>query len=459
MRRILWAMVILAGAAAGAARADPTVTRIKVQELTETEERDTTLERGELVAVYDEAEDDTAAVLRVGDGERAGGRLAVDPAAVRATRTRLLRSDEYALIPAGLATYSNNVWQLLPAREHATGDYGRTGCVQVASMYPIAAVSYCVAVQSNATFATTPATMDADTTNAWITASEQEAILTGDVLFPFEAAISNITVYAWTQPQLIGSTADLRRATTLVRSGTGTRSWADLDAAEALNKETFEAQMDGRWGDDWWRYVAGGAVRLGEEPLWMSATMRQEGSEEGLEWVYRTAMQTDRTILSAVFASGSATNQAFAILACDLTGATVQIWIETRVDFVSEPVIQHRTSLLTGAWTNCVTTTDWPKTETITIDEQSRTAWLLECANPAEGFFRVTGETSESAAVSDYIEFAVGDLRNTGTITAGQGFRAASPFGGTNYVSGLTTNLTVDGANLTFIGGILTGIE
>jgi len=185
MRRILWAMVILAGTAAGAARADPTVTRIKVQELTETEETDTTLERGELVAVYDETEDDTAAVLRVGDGEHAGGRLAVDPAAVRATRTRVLRSDEYALVPTGLASYSNNVWQLLPAREHATGDSGRTGCVHVASMYPIAAVSYCVAVQSNATFATTPATMDADTTNAWITASEQEAILTGDVLFPF----------------------------------------------------------------------------------------------------------------------------------------------------------------------------------------------------------------------------------------------------------------------------------
>ncbi len=459
MRRIWWAMVILAGTTAGAARADPTVTRIKVQELTETEERDTTLERGELVAVYDEAEDDTAAVLRVGDGERAGGRLAVDPAAVRATRTRLLRSDEYALVPTGLASYSNNVWQLLPPREHATGDASRTGGVRVAALYPLAKITYGVATQRNATVSVTPATMGAETTNAWITAGEQEQVPTGDVLFPFAAAISNITVYAWTQPQLIGGTADLRRVTALVQSGTGARGWEAMADEEALNKETFLSQMHDRWGGDWWRYVAGGAVRLGGEPLWMSPTVRQVGSEMGFDWIYRTPSQTDRTVLSAEFASGSATNQAFAILDCDLTGETVRLWIGATIDFVAAPVIQHRTSLLEGAWTNCVTTTDWPEMVTITVDEQSRTAWLLECDNPAAGFFRVVGETSESVAVSDYIEFAVGDLRNTGTITAGRGFRAASPAGGTNYVSGLTTNLTINGTNLTFIGGILTGIE
>ena len=458
--------VLLVGLSAQAAVDPIPVDEIVLQEMSVVETADTILERGEAVAVFDELPDTTSATLRVGDGIRAGGRLITDPWTLRTTTIRVLSPDEYAIVPSGLASWSAGAWHLIPERTSETGDADRQGAISIVSLHPIAGIAY-ESDAINTELSQSPGQFGSITTNVFLEAAESEQPPTGDTLFPFRAAISNIVVAAWTAPHLIDHPLDLRHNRIQVRDP-GVRSfsdpgWGALRADEPVPRSWFERVMTDRYGDDWWRYPAGGAVYLNKNPLYASAKIRREATDNTEQWIYRTPSGIDREILSAVYASGdtSFTNSSeTVILAADIASDPIRIWISATVTFTSAPTIQHVGSLTSGAaWSTLTTTTAWPATTEITVAGQTRTTYLLQCANPGEGFFRASGEIDDTAIVSDYIEFGVADLRNIGTVSAGQGFRVAVPTGGTNYVAGITTNLMIGASTLQSVGGIITGVS
>ena len=461
-------VLLLVLAVAYARAADPLpVDAVVLQEITYAESAEDVLERGETVAVFDELDDSTAATLRVGDGTRAGGRTVTDPWGVRATTTRTLAAGEYALVPGGATVYTNGAWQLLPARTGTEGT-SRTGTLQIVSMHTISAIAYETDI-SNGAISITPASQSAGITNAVILAREDS-----DNLFPvavtFSAAISNLSISAYCAPHLLGATNDFRNATLFVRdasSGFPSSGGSALSDFEPIPKSWFQRETADNLGEDWWRHTAGGDVRMNRRDVYWSSTIREITGERTRKWIYRTDSGIDREIMSASFggSTDSGTNQTYSILAAELDADPLSLWISATLDFDSAPTIQHVGSLTSGdPWTNCTTTTDWPETTDITVAGETRTTYLLQCANPGGGFFRVSGDVDSEAAASDYIEFGVADLRNSGTITAGRGFRVASPPGGTNYVAGVTTNIAVSipgGGTSTwsFVGGILIDVE
>ena len=453
-------LLLLVLAVGYARAADPLpVDAVVLQEVLEAELSDTVLSRGESVVVFDEMEDSASATIRVGDGTRAGGRTVGDPLGHRSAQLRELSSGEYALVPGGETVYTNGTWQLLPARTSDTAT-DREGTIEIVAARYVAAVTW--GEDSLNTIVawdeSLPFTDRTYASNLLVTAREDDLPYPEEV--EFHAYASNIVVYGYEGEHLLGKTNDLRESTVLVRGGTerpGGKT-VTLGPDEAMPRRWFELTMQDKYAADWWRYIAGGGVSLNRHPLYLSSTIRAVGSEKSMGWLYRTGSGEDRQIMHATFGSGAASssNQVFSILSADIAAAPVSIWISATVAFESAPVIQHVGSLISGdPWTNCATTTAWPETFDITLDGETRTTYLLQCANPGEGFFRVSGEVDSDAAISDYIAFYVADLRNTGTITAGQGFRVAVPAGGTNYVAGITTNLMIGASTLQIEGGII----
>ncbi len=430
------------------------IQRVKVQELTVAELADTILQEGEVVRVIDEIDDDTSIVLRVGDGFTAGGQVVTDPWSMRFTTVRELSRDEYVVFGEGEASFSGGVWTLMPESTGA-GNPSIYGKITIVSQHPLSGFEYDIQSQGVNITKLPARFLGGNVFTATLEARQHSPVPGPDL--NFYAAVSNITVSAWTAPHLIGREYDIRQGKVYVRG----QALTNLADNEPINKRVFNNRMRDLYGDDWWRYPALGDVRLDGWRASLTPRLSLRGLDEGQQWVYRTPAGIDRVVAHAHYASSTvSTNvtQTFDILKADMRD-DIKIWISATVTFEDAPEIQWKPSLTDDSpWVGLSTTTAWPATENVTVGGNTYAAFKLETSRPMSdtAFFRVYGPFDEGFLVSDYYEYRVSDLRNTGTVTAERGFRVSDPSGSTNWVSGITADIPA-AAVLHVVGGIIVG--
>ncbi len=358
--------------------------RVRLQEMESIETADTVLDRGEVVVVYG---DDGTATLRLGDGSTAGGRVAHDPHGVRASTARVLGQDEYALIPSGAAAWTDGAWHLLPAGTRSGGS--GEGALTLIAGASLAAVEI-DGVFIHVAWAVEPTDFISTLTNsATISAVEQEAP-GGDTLY-YEARLTNLVVYAWTAPHLVGASADLRHVEVLVRTPRG-----DL---EPVPRAWVESRLAGREADSWSAFPADQSVRLNWQDVFTHPYLRFGAGANTTDWRLRWQHPSSTNYVD-VFAA-TVSNMVYSIVAWQQPSATnVRLWVDDAVPFASAPVVQANTNLPGGAWFNLPTTSPWPASEWVTADSGlTYRAYRLDAETPAVVpiFYRVAATNNPAA--------------------------------------------------------------
>jgi hypothetical protein len=380
MRTLLIVCLTLAAACGDAS----TNGRVRVQRMLPIETTDTILDEGELVVVEDEAGAGIPS-LRIGDGVTPGGQIAESAYAARAGQRRMLRRAEYHVAISGATTYSNGVYTLLTPRSGVSSlDPANVGAITIT---PVAG-----GLLSGVTY-------DSATTNAVVTDTAQDGYASWETLSIAGAessrlallpgggdvacSISNIAVYAWTGLHLIGHTNDLRAAVLWV----GDPSSDD----DAISRGYFEGRLDGRWGNDWARHRASTNVLVNWHAIALNPFISLTSTSRGFSFRDR-----DGTNLLSV----SRARRTYEIVAFQLSGTNVSLWVEDSAEFSTAPWVEHAPiSTGTASWKALSTTTTWPTSSWVVTSTGSRyKAYRLDATSPGPGFLRVAVSDLSSTA-------------------------------------------------------------
>ncbi len=404
------------------------VIRVKMQEATPIELKDTVLESGESVIVRNEDNSRGTVTIHVGDGQTAGGSIVSDPFSLKSPYQRQLLRSEYTIAPYGNAVYINGVWNLISPVASGSYSAANTGGVEIVSSYPLSRVG-CDKILSNAYFNgdRLNEVSYAVRTNFTVGAQEDNAPYMGAV--SFRGACSNLTVYAWVGSNLLGTTNNAISTTFLV----GT----PVHESAAIPRGWWLSEMSGRYGEDWSSWGAKSTVDLAFQDLKMSPYLScvSAGNTGSVVWRRNYLDGSTRDLMML-----STTNKEFHIAHYEHTTTSVVVRIDASLPFAAAPVIQMTTNLLNVVWTNMDTTSDWPATTWYTVDGVRKwRVFTLTTTYPGNSmaFFRVQGTSTNTAEEALLLEIP---LKVTSDLTVSGISKIILPTSTNGLTSGILWN-------------------
>lgn len=386
MRNIL-AVLLFSIIATQSSAVTSEVFRVKMQEVTPVELKDTVLESGESVIVRGQDNSRGTVTIHVGDGQTSGGVIVSDPFSLKAPYQRQLLRSEYTIAPYGNAVYSNGVWELITPRSGASYSAVNTGGVVIASSYAISRVD-ADDTSSNSGFTGDILNDTAYTvrTNFVVNGYEENAMYMETTTF--RAAFSNLAVYAWVGSNLLGMTNNAIGTTMLVDT--------PVHESAAIPLGWWLSQMSGRYGEDWSSFSARSTVDLAYQDLKMSPYLScvSTGNTGSVVWRRNFLDGSTRDLMTL-----STTNKEFHIATYEGTTTSVVVRIDASIPFAAAPVIQMTSNLTNIAWINLATTSDWPASTWYTVGGVRKwRVFTLTAVKPSSStaFFRVQGTATNT---------------------------------------------------------------